>query len=100
MAHDDQTLNTFVTRARQLLLSYRQLRKENEELYAMLDKSEHETEELRKQLEEKSRDYEALKTARMLAVSGDDIEASKERLAKLIRDVNKCITVLADQKAE
>lgn len=100
MDKNDQILTRFQTRARQVLLRCQQLQKENDELYAMVDKGEREAAELRQQLEAKSREYEALKTSRMLAVADGDIEASKERLARLIRDVNKCITLLADQKAE
>lgn len=100
MASKEQTLDVFQTRVRQMILRFRQTQKENEDLQAQLDESERECAALRQQLQEKGKEYDALKTARMLAVSDGDIEVSKERLAKLIRDVNKCITVLAEQRAE
>lgn len=40
-------------------------------------------------------DYEVLKMARMLEVSGDDVQASRQRLARLIREVDKCIALLS-----
>lgn len=98
MTSSEQTLATFQTRARQMVLQFRQLKKENEELYGMVDSRDREIAALKEELEQKNRDYEALKTARMLSVSDGDITKSKERLSKLIRDVNKCIAVLTEQK--
>lgn len=98
MTSSEQTLATFQTRARQMVLRYKQLKQENEELYGMVDSRDREIAELKGELEQKNKDYNALKTARMLSVSDGDIEQSKERLAKLIRDVNKCIAVLTEQK--
>lgn len=98
MTSSEQTLATFQTRARQMVLRYKQLKQENEELYGMVDSRDREIAALKGELEQKSKDYNALKTARMLSVSDGDIEQSKERLAKLIRDVNKCIAVLTEQK--
>lgn len=98
MASDDQTLSVFQTRVRQMLLQYQQLKKENEELYAMVDQAERETRGLRAELERKEQEYETLKMMKMLEVSDNDLDATKNRLARLIRDVNKCITILSEQK--
>lgn len=100
MASQGQILATFQTRVRQMILRFQQLKKENEELYAMVDKSEEENAALRAQLDEKTKEYEALKMARIISVSDGDIDKAKDRLAKLIRDVNKCIAILTDAKAE
>lgn len=98
MDSSEQTLSTFQTRARQLLLRFKQIKKENEELYGMLDNSEKKVRELEAALEQKSKDYDSLKMARMIGISDGDIEKTKERLSKLIRNVNKCIAVLTEQK--
>ena len=98
MASDDQTLSVFQTRVRQMLLQYQQLKKENEELYAMVDQAERETRGLRAELERKEQEYETLKMMKMLEVSDNDLDATKNRLARLIRDVNKCIAILSEQK--
>lgn len=37
MNANEKTLNTFATRARQMLLHYRELKKENNDLHAMVD---------------------------------------------------------------
>jgi len=94
----EQTLSTFQTRARQLVLRFKQLEKENEELYGMVDRNEKAIAKLKAELAQKSMDYDSLKMARMIGISDGDIEATKARLSKLIRDVNKCIAVLTEKK--
>lgn len=98
MNSKEQTLATFQTRVRQLILRFQELEKENRELYEMLDKQEKDMEALKAKLDEKSKEYDSLKMARVIGVSNGDIDATKERLTRLIRDVNKCITVLTEQK--
>lgn len=98
MASDEQTLALFQTRVRDLLLQFNRLKQENDELYAMVDQSEREISDLRGKLEQKCDEYEALKMMKMLEVSDEDIEVTKGRLSRLIRDVNKCITILSEQK--
>lgn len=98
MNSKEQNLATFQTRVRQLILRFRQLEKENGELYEMLDKQEKDIEQLKARIDEKTKEYDSLKMARMISVSSGDIDSTKERLSRLIRDVNKCITVLTEQK--
>ena len=98
MASDEMTLALFQTRVRQMLLKFQQFKKEKDELYGMVDRSEKEIERLRGELEQKSKEYDTLKMMKMVEVSDGDIEKTKNRLAKLIRDVNKCIAILSEQK--
>lgn len=100
MTSNEQILATFQTRVRQMILRFQQLKKENDDLYAMVDRSEKEKEELRALLQKKTEEYEALKTARVIGVSDGDIAMTKDRLSRLIRDVNKCISILKDAKQE
>ena len=64
----------------------------------MVDQAERETRGLRAELERKEQEYDTLKMMKMLEVSDNDLDATKNRLARLIRDVNKCITILSEQK--
>lgn len=98
MASNEQTITTFETRVRQMILRFQQVKKENEELYKMLEESEGKIKELREQLASKTQEYESYRMARLIEVADGDLDSAKERLAKLIRDVNKCINVLAEQK--
>ena len=98
MTTNEQTLSKFQTRVRQMILRFQELKKENEELYAMLDKSEKDIENLRTQLAQSTNDYNSLKMAKMMEITDGDLENTKARLSKLIREVNKCITILKEQK--
>ena len=94
----DKTIVEFQTKVRALILQFQNLKKENDELYAMLEKNEDDVRNLRQQLQDKQREFDAFKAAKMLEVADGDIQSARERLAKLIRDVNKCIAVLSEQK--
>ena len=97
MNSNEKVLKDFETRVRQMLLRFQQLKKENEDLFAMVEKNERDIQELREKLEQKGRDYDSLKMAKMIEISDGDLEGAKERLSKLIRDVNKCIAILSDE---
>ena len=94
----DKTIVEFQTKVHALILQFQNLKKENEELYAMLEKNETDVRQLRQQLLDKQQEFDAFKAAKLLEVSDGDIQSARERLAKLIRDVNKCIAVLSEQK--
>lgn len=95
MSASEKTLNTFTTRVRQLILQFNQTKKENEELYAMVDERDRKIMELEERLEQARKEYETLKLARMLRITSNDVENAKQRVAKLIRDLDKCITLLS-----
>lgn len=97
MDANEKTLTAFTTRVRQMILQYSDLKKENSELYAMVDERDAQIKDLQKKLEQADREYQLLKMAKMLEVTDGDMESAQKRLAKLIRDVNKCITLLSDK---
>ncbi|MGN0069014.1 MAG: hypothetical protein ACI350_04730 [Prevotella sp.] len=92
----DETLRRFTTRTRQLILQYNELKKENSELYAMVDERDARLRELEQRLVRAQRDYDSLKMARMLEITNGDMDTARKRLARLIREVNKCITLLSE----
>ena len=97
MDSNEKTLNTFATRVRQMILQYAELKKENDELYALVDQREQEIKQLQEELSQAETDYNSLKMAKMLEVTDGDMESAQKRVAKLIRDVNKCITLLSEK---
>ena len=97
MDANEKTLTAFTTRVRQMILQYSDLKKENSELYAMVDERAAQIKDLQKKLEQADREYQLLKMAKMLEITDGDMESAQKRVAKLIRDVNKCITLLSDK---
>lgn len=97
MNANEKILNTFATRVRQMILQYDALKKENDELYALVDQREQEIKQLQEELSQAVADYNSLKMAKMLEVTDGDMETAQKRVAKLIRDVNKCITLLSEK---
>ena len=97
MTANEKTLATFETRLRQLLLRFQELKKENGELYAMLESNEKTVKELREKVSQQQSDHDSLKMAKMIEITDGNLDGAKERLSKLIRDVNKCIAILSDE---
>ena len=97
MTATEDTLNLFSTRVRQMILQYKELKEENAELYSMVDEKDKQVENLKAQITQAQNDYNSLKMAKMLEITDGDMESAQKRLQKLIRDVNKCITLLSEK---
>ena len=79
MSSNEQIIATFQTRVRDLLHQFQELKKENQSLYEMVEKNEQDIKDLQAKLTQADHDYQSLK------------------MAKMIRDVNKCIALLSDE---
>lgn len=93
----DKIINTFATRVRQMLLQYNALKKENVSLRKEVMKRDAEIADLKAELELWQAEYDNLKLTKMLEITDGDMETAQKRVAKLIRDVNKCITMLSEK---
>ena len=80
------------------MFSEKEIKKENKERHALIIKQESAIANLKSQLNQAEHDYQSLKMAKMMEITDNDLEGAKARLARLIRDVNKCIAVLSDEK--
>ena len=97
MSANEKTLTHFTTRVRQLILQYKEIQKENGELMAKVEQCNARIQELEDKLIQARHNYNSLKMAKMIEISDSDMEESQKRLSKLIRDVNKCITLLSEK---
>jgi predicted RNase H-like nuclease (RuvC/YqgF family) len=93
----DKIINTFATRVRQMLLQHNALKKENVSLRKEVMKRDAEIADLKAELELWQAEYDNLKLTKMLEITDGDMETAQKRVAKLIRDVNKCITMLSEK---
>lgn len=97
MAVEDKPLKLFTTRVRQMILHYQEVRRENSELKDNIKQQQKTIEQLEAKLRQAEYDYNSLKMAKMLEITQRDMDAAKVRLSKLIREVNKCITLLSEK---
>ncbi|MBP5798986.1 MAG: hypothetical protein J6W43_03630 [Prevotella sp.] len=98
MSSNEQMIATFQTRVQDLLLRFQELKKENAGLYEMVEKNEQDIKQLQAKLAQADNDYNTLKMAKMMEITDGDLESAKARVAKLIREVNKCIAILSDEQ--
>ena len=98
MTQSEKVLTTFETRVRQMILRFKELKKENADLYAMVEEQEKHIKQLEAKIKQQENDYKSLQMARMLEITDGSLDDAKNRVARMIRDINKCIAVLSDEK--
>jgi predicted nucleic acid-binding Zn-ribbon protein len=91
---EEKILRVFETRVRHLLLKYKEFESELQNLQQQILRQQGELSALQDQNVSLKKSYDTLKMAKMIEVSGDDVQDAKKRLSKLIRDVDKCIALL------
>lgn len=91
---EEKILRVFETRVRHLLLKYKEFESELHNLQQQILRQQGELSALQDQNVSLKKSYDTLKMAKMIEVSGDDVQDAKKRLSKLIRDVDKCIALL------
>ena len=99
MEAESKTINQFATRVRQMILQYQSVTKQNEDLCRQVAEQQERIAKLEAQLQQQRNDYDSLKLARMVEITDGDMQSAQKRLAKLIRDVDKCI-MLVNEKQE
>ena len=76
------------------------LKQENADLYAELEGKDEEIKRLRAELTQSKNDYNNLKLAKMIEISDADIKESKMKISRLVREINKCISILSTDTGE
>ena len=98
MSQNQEAILAFETRVRQMILHFKQLKQENTELRAQIEKGKQEITELKAKLTQAGNDYNSLKMAKMMQITDGDLDGAKARVQKMIRNVNKCIAILSDEQ--
>ncbi|MDR3220081.1 MAG: hypothetical protein LBU22_14110 [Dysgonamonadaceae bacterium] len=84
----------FEARVRQLIFLCDSLRAENVELKSRLALQKASNDSLTEKIRQLNKKYDTLKMARIISGGRDDLEDAKDRISKLVREVNKCIALL------
>ena len=98
MNPNEKTLANFETRVRQMILQFQELKTENARLQTMVGEQALEIDGLKAKLHQADSDYRSLQMARMLEISDGNLDEAKERLSRMIRQVNKCIAILSNEQ--
>ena len=90
-----QSMKSFEAKVRQVIAQYRVLKQENADLYTELESKEEEIKKLKAEVTQSKNDYNNLKLAKMIEISDADIKESKMKITRLVREINKCISILS-----
>ena len=88
-------MKNFEAKVRQAIAQFRVLKQENADLYAELEGRDETIKQLKAELAQSKSDYNNLKLAKMIEISDTDIKESKMKITRLVREVNKCISILS-----
>lgn len=91
---EEKKLHQFETRVRQLVLKHKSVVEDNNKLRIMLDERDTQINALKNQVAEIEKQYATLKMAKMIEITSAETESAQKRIAKLIREVDKCIAML------
>ena len=91
---EERILHKFEAKVRTLVEKHRALKKENDELYALVDERDKQIKTLTTQKQQAENTLANYKAGRMLELSSGDIEEGRRRVAAMIREVDKCIALL------
>lgn len=90
----EQALRHFETRVRQLILHCGELARENARLAAEVEKRDGIIAQKDKDFAELRREFDSLKIARMIEVTGGDVKAARQRISTIIHEIDKSIALL------
>jgi predicted RNase H-like nuclease (RuvC/YqgF family) len=95
MADEDQNLvENFEKKLKKLMELYEMLKNRNSELCDELNRQKKENEMLRLEISALNENYSNLKQSKVLSVSGQDIDDTKQRVTRLVREIDRCIDML------
>ena len=99
MKEDDlQLVKLLETRVRQLILRNKELRQQNAQLWQQVTEDDAQIQALKEQNKQLRVQYADLKTARMLQLSDYDTRNARQRMTRLVREIDKCIAILKAER--
>lgn len=77
-----------------LLHNYNTLQERNSELQSLVEDKENRLKELQQRCDSLEKNYINLKQAKVISLSDSEIGQTRERLSKLVREIDQCIESL------
>lgn len=95
MEDNEKISNLLTTRVRQLILKFNELKKQNSLLQQEIKQRDEQITQLKQQVNATQKKYDDLMITKMIAISNGDMDQARKKLAHIIRNINKCITMLS-----
>ena len=87
-------LINFETRVRQLMLLCESLRNDKAELEKALESKNSDLKIAKADIRDLTINYDNLKLAKMVSYGEKDVKSARQRLSKLVREIDKCIALV------
>lgn len=91
---DKNQLTVLEARVRQLMFLHDEQKRQNSILAQALTEKEQKLEKLQKDYANLEASYTDLKQARIISIHSSDVDGTKQRLSKLVREIDKCLALL------
>lgn len=92
--NDITVIASFEEKLYRLVLEYKKMVEQNKELTEMLTQKENAIKELELRCKALEENYNNLKQARILSLNDNAVDETKERISKLVREIDRCIESL------
>jgi len=90
----EELIHAFEIKLRKLISEYKSLQTQNAHLKADLDRKQTDLMIAHQEVLELRKNYDHLKMARNLGVSENEKVESKQKIAKMVREIDKCLALL------
>ena len=91
---DRIVLTAFEEKLHRLVYEYKLLREKNLELSRALEEKENTLKEMQLHCSALEKSYNDLKQAKVISLTAEGIDETKERISKLVREIDRCIESL------
>ena len=92
--NDITVIASFEEKLYRLVLEYKKMVEQNKELTEMLTQKENAIKELELRCKALEENYNNLKQARILSLNDNAVDETRERISKLVREIDRCIESL------
>jgi len=94
---EQKLLSDFEARIRHLIFLHNQLKNQQAQALDMLKRKDQEIDSLKKENEALLANLQNMKSATTISLDGGDVKETRQKLSKLVREVDKCISMLSQQ---
>ena len=92
--NDKIAMDAFEEKLHRLVYEYKQLEVQNQELSQAVEEKENLLKELQQRCQSLEAGYNNLKQAKVISLTAEGIDETKERISRLVREIDRCIESL------